>query len=191
MIEEEEFQSQEMSKQQYMIDKHAHATTFGSKEVVKETVNEPSLEYHTLEMQTKKGETMVPFPNSSSLAAEPFIFNTHSSMPSSYNHPPQESLVQHFPTTHIDDLEERANQLMAVRHSTPSLLTLMHLLTSLMIAHSLFITWLKLLSLHMNIPKSPPHLLVRKKLSTRRNRKRSIWSKLSHCQIQIDPITRK
>jgi hypothetical protein len=32
--------------------------------------------------------------------------NTHSSMPSSYNHPPQESLVQHFPTAHIDDLEK-------------------------------------------------------------------------------------
>jgi thioredoxin reductase len=41
-----------------MIDKHAHATTFGSKEVVKETVNEPSLEYHTFEMQTKKGKTI-------------------------------------------------------------------------------------------------------------------------------------
>ena len=48
-------------------------------------------------------------------------FNTHSSMPSSYNHPPQESLVQHFPTTHIDDLEERSNQLMAARraHTQP------------------------------------------------------------------------
>ena len=42
-------------------------------------------------------------------------FNTHSSMPSSNNHPPQESLVQHFSTAHIDDLEERSNQLMAVR----------------------------------------------------------------------------
>jgi hypothetical protein len=68
-------------------------------------------------MQKEKGEAMVPFPNSSSLAAEPFIFNTHSSMPSSYNHPLQESLVQHFPTAHIDDLEERANQLMAARHA--------------------------------------------------------------------------
>jgi hypothetical protein len=48
-------------------------------------------------------------------------FNTHSSMPSLYNHPPQESLVQHFPTAHIDDLEEKANQLMAVRraHTQP------------------------------------------------------------------------
>jgi hypothetical protein len=117
MIEEEEFKSQKMSREQYMIDKHANATTFGSKEVVKEIVNEPSLEYHTLEMQAEKGETMVPFPNSSSLATEPFIFNTHSSMPSSYNHPPQESLIQHFPTAHIDDLEERANQLVAARHA--------------------------------------------------------------------------
>jgi hypothetical protein len=25
--------------------------------------------------------------------------------------------VQHFPTTHIDDLEERVNQLMATRHA--------------------------------------------------------------------------
>ena len=33
--------------------------------------------------------------------------NNHSSMPSSYNSPPQEPLVQHFPTAHIDDLEER------------------------------------------------------------------------------------
>jgi hypothetical protein len=32
-------------------------------------------------------------------------------------HPPQESLVQHFPTAHIDDFEERANQLMAARHA--------------------------------------------------------------------------
>jgi hypothetical protein len=42
-------------------------------------------------------------------------FNTHSSMPSSYSPPPRELLVQHFPTAHIDDLEERANQLMATR----------------------------------------------------------------------------
>ena len=42
-------------------------------------------------------------------------------MPSSYNHPPQESLVQHFPTAHIDDLKERANQLVAARraHTQP------------------------------------------------------------------------
>jgi hypothetical protein len=33
------------------------------------------------------------------------------------NHPPQESLEQHFPTAHIDDFEERANQLMAARHA--------------------------------------------------------------------------
>jgi hypothetical protein len=32
-------------------------------------------------------------------------------------HPPKESLVQHFPTAHIDDFEERANQLMAARHA--------------------------------------------------------------------------
>ena len=52
-IEEEELQSQEMAKRQYMIDKngpnnsyneHVLATTFGSEEVVKEIVNEPSLE---------------------------------------------------------------------------------------------------------------------------------------------------
>jgi hypothetical protein len=48
-------------------------------------------------------------------------FNTHSSMPSSYNHFPQESLVQYFSTAHIDDFEERANQLMAARcaHTQP------------------------------------------------------------------------
>ena len=42
-------------------------------------------------------------------------------MPSLYNHPPQESLVQHFPIAHIDDLEERANQLKAARraHTQP------------------------------------------------------------------------
>ena len=38
-------------------------------------------------------------------------------MPSPYNHPPQESLVQHFSTTHVDDLEDRVNQLMAARHA--------------------------------------------------------------------------
>jgi hypothetical protein len=32
-------------------------------------------------------------------------------------HPPQESLEQHFPTAHVDDLEERSNQLMAARHA--------------------------------------------------------------------------
>jgi hypothetical protein len=32
-------------------------------------------------------------------------------------HPPQESLEQHFPTAHVNDLEERANQLMAVGHA--------------------------------------------------------------------------
>jgi hypothetical protein len=32
-------------------------------------------------------------------------------------HPPQESLEQHFPTAHVDDLEERVNQLMAARHA--------------------------------------------------------------------------
>jgi hypothetical protein len=32
-------------------------------------------------------------------------------------HPPQESLVQHFPTAHVDDFEGRANQLMAARHA--------------------------------------------------------------------------
>ena len=44
-------------------------------------------------------------------------FNTHSSMPLSYNHPPQESLVQHFLTAHVDFLEERLNQLMTARHA--------------------------------------------------------------------------
>ena len=52
-IEEDELQSQEMVKGQYMIDEkgsnnshheHVQATTFGSEEVVKETVNKPSLE---------------------------------------------------------------------------------------------------------------------------------------------------
>jgi hypothetical protein len=38
-------------------------------------------------------------------------------MPLSYNHPPQEPLVQHFSTAYIDDLEERMNQLMAARHA--------------------------------------------------------------------------
>jgi hypothetical protein len=68
--------------------------------------------------QTEKGETTeISFPNSFSLAAEPFIFDNHSSLPSPYNHPPQESLVQHFPTAHIDDFKERANQLRAARHA--------------------------------------------------------------------------
>jgi hypothetical protein len=117
IIEEEEFPGQEMAREQYMIDKHAKAITFGSEEVVKETVNEPSLEYPTLEMQTEKGETIeISFPNSSSLATEHFILDNHSSMPSSYNHHPQESLVQHFPSAHFDDLEERVNH-MAARHA--------------------------------------------------------------------------
>ena len=61
-----------------MIDEHAKATAFGSEEVVKETVNEPSLEYPTLEVQTEKGKTTkISFPNSSSLAAEPFIVDNH------------------------------------------------------------------------------------------------------------------
>jgi hypothetical protein len=32
-------------------------------------------------------------------------------------HPPQESLVQHFPTAYVDDFEGRANQLMVARHA--------------------------------------------------------------------------
>jgi hypothetical protein len=38
-------------------------------------------------------------------------------MPSSYNHISQESLVQYFPTAHMNDLEERVNQLVAARHA--------------------------------------------------------------------------
>ena len=38
-------------------------------------------------------------------------------MPSSCNYPLQESLVQHFLTTHVNDLEERVNQLMAARRA--------------------------------------------------------------------------
>jgi hypothetical protein len=103
IIKEEEFQSQEMAR---------------SEEVFKETVNEPSLEYPTLEMQTEKGETTeISFLNSFSLAAKPFILDNHSSLPSPYNHPPQESLVQHFPAANFDDLEERVNQLMVARHA--------------------------------------------------------------------------
>ena len=87
-------------------------------EVVKETINEPSLEYPTLKVQTEKGKTTkISFPNSSSLAAEPIILDNYPFIPSSYNRPPQESLVQHFPTAHIDDLEERVNQPMAARHA--------------------------------------------------------------------------
>jgi hypothetical protein len=55
--------------------------------------------------------------NNKSLAAEPIILDNHPSMPSSYNHPPQESLVQHFPTAHIDDFEYKVNQLMAASHA--------------------------------------------------------------------------
>jgi exonuclease VII small subunit len=84
IIEEENFQSQELAR---------------SEEVFKETANEPSLEYPTLEEQTEKGETTeISFPNSFSLVAEPYILNNHSSLPSLYTHPPQESLVQHFPS---------------------------------------------------------------------------------------------
>jgi hypothetical protein len=101
-----------------MIYKHAKATTIGSEEVVKETANESSLEYQTLKVQMEKGETTkISFPNSSSLVAEPFILDNHSSTPSLYNRPPQESLVQHLPSAHFDDLEERMNQLMAARHA--------------------------------------------------------------------------
>ena len=103
MIEEEEFKSQEMTR---------------SEEVFKETVNESSLEYSTLEEQTKKGETTeISFPNSISLATELYILDNHSSLPSPYNHPPQESLVQHFSSANFDDFEERANQLMAARNA--------------------------------------------------------------------------
>jgi hypothetical protein len=109
-IEEEELQTQEMARGQYIIDEdgsnnsyheHVQATTFGSEEVVKEIANEPSLEDPleaclaqfgddldleklleqvdaildpTPEVRTKNGKTTKrSFPNSSSLAAEPFI----------------------------------------------------------------------------------------------------------------------
>jgi hypothetical protein len=113
-IEEEKLQSQEMTRGQYMIDEdgptnsyheHVQATTFGSEEVVKETVNEPSLEDPleaclaqfgddldfdklleqvdavldpTPEVRTENGETSeISFHNSSLLAAEPFIVDNH------------------------------------------------------------------------------------------------------------------
>jgi hypothetical protein len=113
-IEEEEFQTQEMARGQYMIDvdgpsnsyhEHVQATVFGSEEVVKETVNEPSLEDHleaclaqfgddldldklleqadaildpTPEVRTKNRETTeISFLNTSSLAVEPFIVDSH------------------------------------------------------------------------------------------------------------------
>jgi hypothetical protein len=113
-IEKEELQSQEMAREQYMIDEdgpnnsyleHVQATTFGSEEVVKETVNEPSLEDPleaclaqfgddldldklleqadaildpTTEVRTKMGKTTeISFPNSSSLVVEPFIVDNH------------------------------------------------------------------------------------------------------------------
>jgi hypothetical protein len=47
-------------------------------------------------------------------------------MPSLYNHPPQESLVQHFPSAHFDDLEERVNQLMVARCCTNILYSQVH-----------------------------------------------------------------
>jgi hypothetical protein len=112
---------------------HVQATTFGSEKVVKEIVNGPSLEDPleaclaqfrdnldldklleqidaildpTLEVKTENGKTTkILFPNSFSLAAEPIILDNQPSMPSLYNHPPQESLVQHFPTAHIDAFE--------------------------------------------------------------------------------------
>jgi hypothetical protein len=53
-------------------------------------------------VQTEKGETTeISFPNSFSLATEPFILDNHFSLPSSYDHPPQESLVQHFSTSNF------------------------------------------------------------------------------------------
>ena len=124
---------------------HVQATTFGNEKVVKETVNGPSLKDPleaclaqfgdnldldklleqanaildpTLEVKTKNGKTTeISFPNSSSLAAEPINLDNHPFMPSSYNRPPQKSLVQHFSTAHINDFEERVNQLMAARHA--------------------------------------------------------------------------
>ena len=95
---------------------HVQATTFGSEEVVKETVNGPSLEDPleaclaqfgdslgldkllekadaildpTLMVKTKNGKTTeILFPNSSSLATEPIILDNHPFMPLSYNRPP-------------------------------------------------------------------------------------------------------
>ena len=124
IVEEEELQIQEMVREQYMIDEdgpsnsfheHVQATTFGSEEVVKETVNGPSLEDPletclaqfgdnldldklleqadaildpTLEVKTENGKTTeISFPNSSSLATKPIILDNHPSMPS-YNRPP-------------------------------------------------------------------------------------------------------
>ena len=113
-IKEDELQSQEMARGQYMIDEdgpsnsyreHVQATTFGSEEVVNETINEPSLEDPleaclaqfgddldldklleqanvildpTPKVRTEYGKTTkISFPNSSSLATEPFIVDNH------------------------------------------------------------------------------------------------------------------
>jgi hypothetical protein len=124
IIEEEEFQSQDMVKGQYMIDennfnnsnhKHVQATTFGSEEVVKETVNESSLEDPLKAPLAQIGDNLY-LDKLLEQAVEPFIVDNYYSMPSLYNHPPQDSLVQHFPTAHFDDLEERVNQFMATKH---------------------------------------------------------------------------
>jgi hypothetical protein len=62
-MEEEEFQSQELVR---------------SEEIFKKTVSEPSLEYSTLEVQMEEGEiTKISFPNSFSLAAEPYMLDNH------------------------------------------------------------------------------------------------------------------
>jgi hypothetical protein len=125
IIKEDELRSQEMAKGQYMIDEngsnnshhgHVQATTFGSEEVVKETVNEPSLE-DLLEAPLAQIGDNLDLDKLIEQATEPFIVDNHYSMPSSYNHPLQELLVQHFPTAHFDDLEERVNQLMVARHA--------------------------------------------------------------------------
>jgi hypothetical protein len=105
-----------------------------------------SLEETLKEFMELIGQPTIPALQEPSLATEPFILENHSSLPLSYNHPPQESLVQHFSTANVDDLKERVNQLMEAGQPIPNLLTLTHLishvnivivlLTSLMIALS-------------------------------------------------------
>ena len=114
IVEEEELQSQDMARGQYMIvedgsnnsyHEHVQASTFRNEEVVKETVNEPHLEDPleaylaqsgddldldklfeqadaildpTLKVRIEIGETTeISFPNSSSVATEPFIVDNH------------------------------------------------------------------------------------------------------------------
>jgi hypothetical protein len=85
-------------------------------EAFRKTINQPCQEI--IDVTIANTETVVRLEGQfGHLVAEFNIMEEEEFQSHEMAHPPQESLVQHFPTVHVDDFEGRANQLMAARYA--------------------------------------------------------------------------